>query len=180
MRRRERWLFPARTARSRSIPRRSTRARSSARAHCPRPWPESGHVHCGPDGRAFGGKESQAAQPAVIAALVALRTGRPARLVYPRRLDMRITGKRHPYLSRYQAGFSSDGRIDALVLELYSDGGCACDLSLPVMDRSILHADNSYYIPHFSVCGKVCRTNSLRNTAMRVRARRRASPRSRT
>ena len=118
-------------------------------------------------GGAFGGKESQAAQPAVIAALVAHRTGRPARLVYPRRLDMQITGKRHPYLSRYQAGFSSDGRLDALVLELYSDGGSACDLSLAVMDRSILHADNAYYIPHLSVCGRVCRTNLPPNTAMR-------------
>ncbi len=118
-------------------------------------------------GGAFGGKESQAAGPAVIAALVAHRTGRPARLVYPRSLDMRITGKRHPYLARYQAGFSSDGRIDALVLELYSDGGCACDLSLAVMDRSMLHADNAYYIPHFSVCGRVCRTNLPPNTAMR-------------
>ena len=118
-------------------------------------------------GGAFGGKESQAAHPAVIASLVAHTDGRPARLVYPRSLDMRITGKRHPYLSRYRAGFSSDGRIDALALELYSDGGSACDLSLAVMDRSILHADNAYYIPHFSVCGTVCRTNLPPNTAMR-------------
>ncbi len=118
-------------------------------------------------GGAFGGKESQAAHPAVIAALVAHKTGRPARLVYPRNLDMRSTGKRHPYLSRYRAGFLPDGRIDALELELYSDGGSACDLSLAVMDRSILHADNAYYIPHFSVTGTVCRTNLPPNTAMR-------------
>jgi xanthine dehydrogenase large subunit len=118
-------------------------------------------------GGAFGGKESQAAHPAVLASLVALRTGRPARLVYPRELDMRITGKRHPYLSRYRAGFDDDGRILALSLELYSDGGCACDLSLAVMDRSILHADNAYFIPHFSVAGTVCRTNLPPNTAMR-------------
>ena len=58
-------------------------------------------------GGAFGGKESQAAHPAVIAAaLVAHKTGRPARLVYPRDLDMRSTGKRHPYLSRFRAGFA--------------------------------------------------------------------------
>ena len=118
-------------------------------------------------GGAFGGKESQAARPAVLASLVALQTGRPARLVYPRNLDMRITGKRHPYLSRYRVGFEADGRILALDLELYSDGGCACDLSLAVMDRSILHADNAYYIPHFAVSGTVCRTNLPPNTAMR-------------
>ncbi len=80
---------------------------------------------------------------------------------------MRITGKRHPYLRALSGGLSSDGRIDALALELYSDGGCACDLSLAVMDRSILHADNAYFIPHFSVSGTVCRTNLPPNTAMR-------------
>ena len=53
------------------------------------------------------------------------------------------------------------------MLELYSDGGSACDLSLAVMDRSILHADNAYYISHVSVCGTVCRTNLPPNTAMR-------------
>jgi xanthine dehydrogenase large subunit len=118
-------------------------------------------------GGAFGGKESQAAHPALLAALVAFKTGRPARIVYPRHLDMRVTGKRHPYLSNYKAGFASDGRVDALSLEFYSDGGCATDLSLAVMERSMLHADNAYYIPHFAVCGTVCRTNLPSNTAMR-------------
>ncbi len=118
-------------------------------------------------GGGFGGKESQAAHPAVLASLVAYKTGRPARLVYPRGLDMRITGKRHPYLARYRAGFRHDGLIEALSLELYSDGGCACDLSMAVMDRSILHADNAYFIPHFAVSGTVCRTNLPPNTAMR-------------
>ena len=75
-------------------------------------------------GGGFGGKESQAAHPALLAALVAHKTGRPARIVYPRDLDMRVTGKRHPYLCRYRAGFDSDGRIEALSVDLYSDGGC--------------------------------------------------------
>ena len=120
-------------------------------------------------GGGFGGKESQAAHPAVVASLVASRTGRPARLVYSRSLDMRITGKRHPYLTRYRVGFTDLGRIEALSIELYSDGGSACDLSLAVMDRSMLHADNAYYIPHFAVSGTVCRTNLPPNTAMRLR-----------
>jgi xanthine dehydrogenase large subunit len=118
-------------------------------------------------GGAFGGKESQAAHPALLAALVAFKTRRPARIVYPRDLDMRVTGKRHPYLSRYKVGFTSDGRIEALALDLYSDAGCATDLSPAVMDRSLFHADNAYFIPNFIVTGTVCRTNLPSNTAMR-------------
>jgi xanthine dehydrogenase large subunit len=122
---------------------------------------------CARMGGGFGGKESQAAHPALLAALIAFKTGRPARIVYPRELDMRVTGKRHPYLSIYKAGFDSAGQIEAVTLELYSDGGCAADLSLAVMDRSLLHADNAYFIPHFAVSGTVCRTNRPPNTAMR-------------
>jgi xanthine dehydrogenase large subunit len=118
-------------------------------------------------GGGFGGKESQAAHPAVLAAMVAHKTGRPARLVYPRELDMRVTGKRHPYLSHYRAGFAADGRIEALSLELFSDGGCAADLSPAVMERSMFHVDNAYFIPNFAVSGTVCRTNLPSNTAMR-------------
>jgi xanthine dehydrogenase molybdopterin binding subunit/xanthine dehydrogenase small subunit len=118
-------------------------------------------------GGGFGGKESQAALPALLAALCAFKTGRPARIVYPRDLDMRITGKRHPYRSRFKVGFASDGRIDALALELHSNGGCAADLSLAVMERSMLHADNAYFIPNVAISGTVCRTHLPSNTAMR-------------
>jgi xanthine dehydrogenase molybdopterin binding subunit/xanthine dehydrogenase small subunit len=118
-------------------------------------------------GGGFGGKESQAAHPALLAALVAHKTGRPARIVYPRDLDMRVTGKRHPFLSRYRAGFNDDGRIEALTIDLYADGGYAADLSLAVMERALLHTDNAYFIPHLAVTGTVCRTNLPSNTAMR-------------
>jgi xanthine dehydrogenase molybdopterin binding subunit/xanthine dehydrogenase small subunit len=122
---------------------------------------------CARMGGGFGGKESQAAHPAIMAALVAFKTGRPARIVYPRELDMRVTGKRHPYLARFKVGFMSDGRIEALELALYSDGGCSADLSLAVMDRSLFHADNAYFVPNITVSGTVCRTNLPSNTAMR-------------
>ncbi len=118
-------------------------------------------------GGGFGGKESQAAHPALLAALAAIKTGRPARIVYSRDLDMRVTGKRHPYLCRYQVGCTAVGRIEALILDLYSDGGCAADLSLAVMERSLLHADNAYFIANFAATGTVCRTNLPSNTAMR-------------
>ena len=118
-------------------------------------------------GGGFGGKESQAAHPALLAALVAHHTGRPARVVYPRHVDMRVTGKRHPFLSRYRVGFDAGGRIVALSVDLYSDGGCAADLSLAVMERAMLHTDNAYFIPNMAVTGTVCRTNLPSNTAMR-------------
>ncbi len=118
-------------------------------------------------GGGFGGKESQAAHPALLAALAAFKTGRPARIVYPRELDMRVTGKRHPYLCRYRVGFTDDGRIEALILDLYSDGGYSADLSLAVMERSLLHSENAYFILNFAASGTVCRTNLPSNTAMR-------------
>jgi xanthine dehydrogenase large subunit len=118
-------------------------------------------------GGGFGGKETQAAHPALLAALVASRTGRPARIVYTRRRDMQVTGKRHPYLARYRVGFDAQGRIEGLILDLYSDGGCSADLSLAVMERSMLHADNAYFLPDVAISGTVCRTNHPSNTAMR-------------
>jgi len=118
-------------------------------------------------GGGFGGKESQAAHPAVLAALVAARTGRPARIVYDRDRDMRVTGKRHPYLARYRVGFADDGLITAVEMELFSDGGCAFDLSLAVMERSMLHAENAYFVPDIAIRGTVCRTNLPSNTAFR-------------
>ena len=69
--------------------------------------------------------------------------------------------------SRYKVGFTPTGGSTALELELYSDGGCAADLSLAVMERSMLHAENAYFIPHFAIRGTVCRTNLPSNTAMR-------------
>jgi xanthine dehydrogenase large subunit len=118
-------------------------------------------------GGGFGGKESQAAHPAILAALIASRTGRVARVVYDRETDMRVTGKRHPYLARFRAGFTSVGVITALDLELFSDGGSTFDLSISVMERSMLHAENAYYIPDIKIRGTVCRTNLPSNTAFR-------------
>jgi xanthine dehydrogenase large subunit len=118
-------------------------------------------------GGGFGGKESQAAHPAALAALVAARTGRPARIIYARDQDMQVTGKRHPYLARYRVGFTNEGMISALEMDLYSDGGCAFDLSLAVMERSMLHAENAYFIPEITIRGTVCRTNLPSNTAFR-------------
>jgi xanthine dehydrogenase large subunit len=118
-------------------------------------------------GGGFGGKETQAAQVAMLAALVAHKTRRPARLVLSCDQDMQTTGKRHPYQSNYRVSFSSEGRISGLTIDFYSNGGFSADLSLAVMERTLLHADNAYYIPNVEFTGTVCRTNLPSNTAFR-------------
>ena len=118
-------------------------------------------------GGAFGGKESQAAIPAMMAALVAHKTGRPARAIYNKDDDMRVTGKRHEYRSEWEVGFGDDGRIQALRVAYYSNGGCSTDLSLAVMERTLLHTDNCYYLSDVELTGQVCFTNLPSNTAFR-------------
>jgi len=124
-------------------------------------------VECLRMGGAFGGKEVQANAGAGIAALGAWKTRRPVRVRLTRELDMALTGKRHPYLARYSAGLSADGRIEGLRLALYSDGGWSLDLSEPIMWRSLFHCDNAYYLPAVDVSGRVCRTHKTSQTAFR-------------
>ncbi len=118
-------------------------------------------------GGGFGGKESQATTPACLAALGAFHTGRPAKVWYERDEDMGRTGGRHPFLGRYRAGFERSGRLLALDVRLWSDGGWTTDLSGPVMDRALFHLDNSYSVPVLRFEGRVCRTNQPSNTAFR-------------
>ena len=124
-------------------------------------------VECLRMGGAFGGKETQACAWPALAALGAWKTGRPVRVRLTRALDMALTGKRHPYLARYSAGFATDGRIEALRLELFSDGGWSRDLSEPVMWRSLFHCDNAYHLSVVLVTGRVCRTHKTSQTAFR-------------
>lgn len=118
-------------------------------------------------GGAFGGKESQAAPPALMAALVALKTGRAARALYGKADDMRRTGKRHPYRAEYEVGFSGNGLITALKAAFYSNGGATTDLSPGIMDRTLFHVDNAYFLPHVLLTGRICRTHLPSNTAFR-------------
>ena len=124
-------------------------------------------VECLRMGGAFGGKEVQANAWAAVAALGAWKTGRPVRVRLTRQLDMALTGKRHPYLARYEAGFATNGRIEAVRLALYSDGGWSLDLSEPVMWRSLFHCDNAYHLPAVEAIGRVCRTHKTSQTAFR-------------
>ena len=118
-------------------------------------------------GGGFGGKETQAAQPAMMAALLAARTRRPVRFAYSKDDDMRFTGKRHPFKAVYNVGFDRAGIITALDVKLFSNGGCSTDLSFAVLERSMLHLDNAYYLPNVRIQGRVCRTNLPSNTAFR-------------
>lgn len=124
-------------------------------------------VICKRMGGGFGGKESQATHPAAMASLVALKTKRAARIIYNKDHDMQVTGKRHPFQNDYKVGFDSEGRISALQLNLFSDGGAAADLSTAVMARAMTHSDNAYFIPHIEITGKVCKTHLPPNTAFR-------------
>jgi xanthine dehydrogenase large subunit len=80
---------------------------------------------------------------------------------------MMLTGKRHPFLARYSAGLAADGRIDALRLALYSDGGWCLDLSEPIMWRAMFHCDNAYRVPAMEITGRVCLTHKTSQTAFR-------------
>jgi xanthine dehydrogenase large subunit len=84
-----------------------------------------------------------------------------------RALDMMLTGKRHPFLARYAAGFGTDGRLRAVRLSLYSDGGWSLDLSEPIMWRALFHCDNAYSLPAVEAIGRVCRTHKTSQTAFR-------------
>ncbi|RTL39701.1 MAG: xanthine dehydrogenase molybdopterin binding subunit [Candidatus Melainabacteria bacterium] len=118
-------------------------------------------------GGGFGGKETQATHPAVMAGLVALKTKRPARIIYSIDDDMKFTGKRHPFQNDYKVAFDSEGRIQALEAYLYTDGGAANDLSTAVLGRALTHSDNAYFVPNMEVYGYICKTNFPPNTAFR-------------
>jgi xanthine dehydrogenase molybdopterin binding subunit/xanthine dehydrogenase small subunit len=118
-------------------------------------------------GGGFGGKETQGNAVAALCAVAALKTGKPVRWQLDRDEDMAVTGKRHPFLARYRAGFDGEGRLHALDVKLFSDGGWSLDLSQPVTDRALFHLDNAYYIPHSRFEGRVAKTNTVSHTAFR-------------
>jgi xanthine dehydrogenase large subunit len=124
-------------------------------------------VQCLRMGGAFGGKEVQANGWAALAALGAVRLARPVRVRLARSLDMVMTGKRHPFLARFAAGFSRRGELEALRLSLFSDGGFSLDLSAPVLARAMFHVDNCYLLKNVEVIGRVCRTHHVSHTAFR-------------
>ncbi|KAL7552747.1 hypothetical protein ACHAWF_015983 [Thalassiosira exigua] len=122
-------------------------------------------------GGGFGGKETRSVFTAVCAAVAAKRMGRPVRLTLPRDADMKITGGRHAFLSKYRAGALVDDegkvRLHALDVRLYNNGGAKFDLTGPVMDRALFHVDGCYNWPNFRSRGTPCKTVQPPHTAFR-------------
>ncbi|HOY32987.1 MAG TPA: xanthine dehydrogenase molybdopterin binding subunit [Bacteroidales bacterium] len=118
-------------------------------------------------GGGFGGKETQGNHVAAWAALLARATGHAVMIHLFRDDDQKITGKRHPFWSTYTIGFDDEGTITAYTVDLNADAGHAADLSMAILERAMLHADNAYYIPDVSITATAWRTNHFSNTAFR-------------
>ena len=118
-------------------------------------------------GGAFGGKESQGNLPAILSALAAHVTGRPAKTVYDRDDDFMLTGKRHDFRIDYSVGFDAEGRVSAVIFEQALRCGMSWDLSEAIAARAMCHADNAYHIPDMRVISHRCKTHTQSNTAFR-------------
>ena len=118
-------------------------------------------------GGGFGGKEDQATPWAVMAALGVTILNSPVKVVLSRLDDMRMTGKRHPYSSDYKIGISKNLKILAYETTFYQNAGAAADLSPAVMERTLFHGTNSYFIPNVKMTAYSCKTNLPPNTAFR-------------
>jgi len=118
-------------------------------------------------GGGFGGKEDQATPWACLAALAAWKTGQPVELVLNRAEDFQMTGKRHPYKSHFKIGATADGQILAYEVEHYQNAGEAADLSPAILERTLFHSTNSYFIPNVRAFAVSCRTNLPPFTAFR-------------
>ncbi|HMS42316.1 MAG TPA: molybdopterin-dependent oxidoreductase [Pyrinomonadaceae bacterium] len=118
-------------------------------------------------GGGFGGKEDQANAWAAFCAVGTQLTKRPVKYALHRMEDMRMTGKRHPYSADYKIGLDKNLKIIAYSATFYQNAGAACDLSLPVLERTLFHCTNSYFIPNVSATAYSCKTNLPPNTAFR-------------
>ncbi|MDI1241428.1 MAG: molybdopterin-dependent oxidoreductase [bacterium] len=118
-------------------------------------------------GGGFGGKEDQANAWAAICAVGTQLTKRPVKYALHRMEDMRMTGKRHPYSSDYKIGLDKDLKILAYEATFYQNAGASADLSPPVLERTLFHCSNSYFIPNVTATAYSCRTNLPPNTAFR-------------
>lgn len=118
-------------------------------------------------GGGFGGKEDQANAWAAICAVGTQLTKRPVKYALHRMEDMRMTGKRHPYSSDYKIGLDKNLKIVAYEVTFYQNAGASADLSPPVLERTLFHCTNSYFIPNVTATAYSCRTNLPPNTAFR-------------
>ncbi|WP_108501505.1 xanthine dehydrogenase molybdopterin binding subunit [Paracoccus indicus] len=118
-------------------------------------------------GGGFGGKETQMNLFACVAAIAAKRWKRAVKIRPDRDDDMIATGKRHDFVVDYEVGFDDTGKIRAVQGDWYARCGFASDLSGPVTDRALFHADNAYFYPDVRVSSHPMKTNTVSNTAFR-------------
>ena len=114
-----------------------------------------------PTGGGFGGKEDYPSHLALHVALLAMKAGRPVKMVYDRDEDMAATTKRHPSLVRHRTGFDSHGRMVAQDIDVLLDGGAYVTLSPVVLSRGIIHAGGPYHCEHVRIDGRTVLTNMV-------------------
>jgi xanthine dehydrogenase large subunit len=124
-------------------------------------------VECRRMGGGFGGKETQSGQMAVWAAIAAHKLHCPVKLRLDRDDDFLVTGKRHPFAYEYDVGFDATGRLTGLKLTMAVNCGFSADLSGPVADRAVFHADNAYFLEDVEIASYRCKTHTQSNTAFR-------------
>ncbi len=125
------------------------------------------HVECRRMGGGFGGKESQSALFACVAAVAAARLKRPVKLRLDRDDDFLITGRRHCFWYDYEVGYDDAGKLLGAEVTMVSRAGHSADLSGPVMTRALCHFDNAYWLPDVAMHGYSGKTNTQSNTAFR-------------
>jgi len=118
-------------------------------------------------GGGFGGKETQAAPWACLAAILASQTKRPVKFKLSRSDDMCLTGKRHPFENNYTVGFDDNGVIEGINITVNGNCGYSPDLSDAIVDRAMFHSDNAYYLNEAKVTGNRCKLNTVSHTAFR-------------
>ena len=124
-------------------------------------------IEVGRLGGGFGGKEDQANVWAALVALACLHLKKPVKYALPRTDDMVMTGKRHPYSSDFRIGLDEQLKILAYEVDFYQNAGAAADLSPAVLERTLFHCTNSYFIPNVRATAYSCRTHLPPNTAFR-------------
>jgi CO/xanthine dehydrogenase Mo-binding subunit len=118
-------------------------------------------------GGGFGGKEEYPSMIALHASLLALKCGKPVRMIYDRHEDISATTKRHPAVIRYRSGVTHDGELVAQEIEVVMDGGAYCTLTPVVLSRGTLHAGGPYRCENVRIVGRAMATNTPPNGAFR-------------
>lgn len=118
-------------------------------------------------GGGFGGKETQAAQWACLAAIFAMRQKCAVKIRLGRQQDMHVTGKRHPFENSYAVAFDDKGKINAAKIDINGNCGHSPDLSDAIVDRAMFHADNAYFLPNCDIQGHRLKTHCVSHTAFR-------------